>query len=142
MIRLILFLMIMIGGCAYDATADCEHLVTIDRLPMKVSYGELLESKGIDDSKGLRTCLVASIVSTVPTNDPRGAPLVRSYAEGDNAFFLLALKYDWQIEEFLDGEHRSKWGDEGIYAYFQYVSNQANRESLAEAVRSRLADRD
>ncbi len=68
--------------------------------------------------------------------------MVRSYVEGDNAFFLLVLKYDWKIEEFLDEEHSEKWDDEGIYAYFQYVSDPTNRGSLANAVQSRLVDQD
>jgi hypothetical protein len=140
MIRILIFLTILAGGCAYDSVVDCERLLAIDGLPMKTSYSELLEGKGIEDSVGLRKCLAANIVSTVSTKDPRGAPVVQSYVEGDNAFFLLALKYDWKIEDFLDEEHRDKWDSEGIYAYFQFVSNQKNRESLADAVRSRLAD--
>jgi hypothetical protein len=139
MYKLLVFLLILLGGCASHKSIDCEALLEIDTLPMKVSYGELLQKYGIADSIGLQSCLASNITNTEPAKDPRGAPVVLSYVRGDNAFFILVMKYDWNIEEFLDEPHRQLWRDQGVFSYFDYVSIQANRQSLSNKVQAELA---
>lgn len=65
-------------------------------------------------------------------DDPRSAPIWEHYKVGDTAVFLLVdiAGNDELLEEMLPPPYRKEWKTNGIYAYFNYVSEPANRRLL------------
>jgi hypothetical protein len=70
--------------------------------------------------------------------DPREAPVWRHYAVGDTAVFILLRvvtkddNQEWEklFLKMLPPESQEEWKTNGIYAYFNYVSESKNRKSL------------
>ena len=135
----VVVLFLLSAGCTHSqVTSDCNRLVRIQHIPMKATYTEILASVSVQDSNVLDTCIAAYIVNDEPVKDPSEAPPVSTYVLGDTAFFLLASKYEWNIPDFLDESAQKDWQDQGIYAYFTYVSLAENRRKLSELVSARL----
>lgn len=132
---LILVLMLTLLGCSETAIEqDCDRLLRIQSIPMKATYEDIVKAHDIRDSSELDLCLANRISDSNVVPDPREAPPVQAYSRGDTAFFLLVLKHDWEIDKMISEPYRSRWRDQGIYAYFEYVSVEGNRRELQERV--------
>ena len=83
-------------------------------------------------------CLLERVMNTHPMPDPRQAPPYGGFTVGDAALFLLLeICRISSIEQFLPEPYRSQWENQGIYAYFAYVSEGvANRQQLADALKA------
>jgi hypothetical protein len=128
-------------ACASEADSSaCDALLAIERLPFRAGYEDVLCQVGLRDSEELQACLVQNITNVESIDDPREAPVVRTYVKGDTAFMLLAMKYDWRIEDFLDEEARANWSEAGVYAYFDYVADPDNRARVASKASERVDD--
>ena len=82
-------------------------------------------------------CLVDKITDKTLMQDPREAPTWQYYAVGDTAVFLLIdILRDNDAEraklliEMLPKKYKEEWKTNGVYAYFNYVSEPTNRREL------------
>jgi hypothetical protein len=69
--------------------------------------------------------------------DPREAPIWENYKIGDTAVFILVdiaknvgIATDEILQEMLPVKYRKEWKTNGVYAYFNYVSESKNRAEL------------
>jgi hypothetical protein len=115
----------------------CANLKDLKARPLKVAepvgdpiYDGLLE-KGIDAVP----CLIEKIADTTEMNDPSPHPAHPEYcAVGDTAFFVL---FDITGREFIEEEifparYLKHWKTEGIYTYYGYVEDPANRIKIQQ----------
>lgn len=82
-------------------------------------------------------CLIEKISDATPMKDPRQAPVWQHYAIGDTAVFILVrsinadgIKRGELLKEMLPQKYRKEWETNGVYAYFNYVSEPVNRKAL------------
>jgi hypothetical protein len=83
-------------------------------------------------------CLVDKITDRKPMHDPRMAPIWQHYSVGDTAVFAIlhiASKDDYErwkelMLDPLPPKYREEWKTNGVYAYFNYVSEPKNRSKL------------
>ncbi|MEK7855174.1 MAG: hypothetical protein AAB288_03715, partial [Acidobacteriota bacterium] len=83
-------------------------------------------------------CLIEKIDERTKTPDPRTAPKWQHFTVGDTALFTvlhIASKDDYKRwkELFLAPlplAYREEWKTNGVYAYFNYVSEPKNRKAL------------
>jgi len=111
----------------------CSRLSEIKKIP----HRDPKDSDPIFDailSKGNEAvpCLVDKLTDTTLMDDPREAPPYQDFRVGDTAFFILAklTKRDGQLRELLPPQYEKRWKTEGVYAYFSYVENAANRKKI------------
>jgi hypothetical protein len=83
-------------------------------------------------------CLIEKINDRTKTRDPRSAPKWQHYVVGDTALFTVlsvaSQDNDKRWEELMLGslpsKYRDEWETNGVYAYFNYVSEPKNRKAL------------
>jgi hypothetical protein len=119
-------------------TELCDRLGEIRKLPNRDPNDtdpiyEALIAKGDDAIP----CLVQRITSDKKMPDPREAPTWQHYAVGDTAVFILIdilcsedLEREKLLIEMLPPKYEEEWKTNGIYAYFNYVSEPRNRKEL------------
>ncbi len=76
-------------------------------------------------------CLIDELSNTTPMQDPRREPTHSDFfTVGDAAFFTLIRIVDVPLVRVLPDEVMSRWHDDGLYAYFDYVQTKENRTAL------------
>ncbi|MFN0140051.1 MAG: hypothetical protein ACKVQW_08190 [Pyrinomonadaceae bacterium] len=119
---------------ASELTDLCKQLAHIKQFPGRDPseqedpfYAAIME-KG----KTIMPCLIDEIINETPMHDPRSAPIWQHYKVGDTAVFLLVdiAKNDELLEQMLPQPFRKEWKTNGVYAYFNYVSEPQNRKEL------------
>jgi hypothetical protein len=113
--------------------AQIKTLPTFEPIPTDPIY-EALVAKG----NAAIPCLIAKISDKTEMPDPRySVPHVQSFAVGDAAVFTLVdiiEKDDQEREKLLIKmmplKSQKEWETNGIYAYFNYVSEVKNRKAL------------
>ena len=122
-----------------SSTELCDRLISIDTLPIRDPtitdpIYESLIAKGDDAIP----CLIEKITDTTPVPDPRySVPHWQHYKVGDTAVLAL-LKIasrdssEWEklMIASLSPKYAAEWESNGIYAYFNYVSEPKNRKAL------------
>lgn len=130
----------------------CDRLISIDTLPSKDPaitdpIYESLISKGEDAIP----CLVDKITDKTLVPDPRySVPHWQHYAVGDTAVFTLldivseGDDSEWErlMIENLPQKYKQEWETNGIYAYFNYVSEPRNRKELQSSWKKWLRDKE
>lgn len=119
----------------------CDRLAEITTLPGKDpndtdSIYEALVLKG----ESAYPCLIAKITDTTLTEDPRQAPKWQEYVVGDTAVFVLTRiaggddgdREESLLTKMLPPKYQEEWKTNGIYAYFNYVSEPKNRKELQD----------
>lgn len=121
-----------------DVESLCNRLHEIEKIPHKDPNEtdpifEALIAKG----KEAMPCLVEKITDETPMHDPRQSVIWQHYKVGDTAvFMLLRIAHEDEIlrvellQEMLPEEYRKEWKTNGVYAYFNYVSESKNRQEL------------
>lgn len=111
----------------------CNRLHEIKKIPERDPNDtdpiyEALIAKG----KEAMPCLVEKITDETPMRDPRGGVIWQHYKVGDTAVFILVLIANdvGLLQQMLPEENRKEWKTNGVYAYFNYVSESKNREEL------------
>ena len=117
----------------------CDRLADIEVMPYKDPNDtdpiyEALIAKG----KDAYPCLLNKITDATKMPDPRRAPHWQHYAVGDTAVFILVRSIgagDERLEEkllieMLPPASREEWKTNGVYAYFNYVSEPKHRRDL------------
>jgi hypothetical protein len=83
-------------------------------------------------------CLIEKISDQTKTPDPRQAPKWQHYVVGDTAVFavlhIVSEGNDERWKELflapLPASYQEEWKTNGVYAYFNYVSEPKHRETL------------
>ncbi len=116
----------------------CNRLHEIKKLPYRDPNDtdpiyEALIAKG----KEVIPCLVEKITDDTPMRDPREAPVWQHYKVGDTAVFMLvriahddSILQEELLKKMLPVKYRKEWETNGVYAYFNYVSESKNRNEL------------
>ena len=113
---------------------DIKVLPTFEPTPTDPIYEALLVK-----SDAAIPCLIANIADRHEVPDPRySVPVWQHFAVGDTALFTLLDilskhdGHDWErrLLESLPDKFRQEWKTNGIYAYFNYVSEPRNRNQL------------
>lgn len=117
-----------------SAASLCNRLHKIKKLPYRDPNDtdpmyEALIAKG----KEAMPCLIEKITDDTSMPDPRESPPWRHYKVGDTAVFILldiATKDEDLLPEMLPPKYKKEWETNGVYAYFNYVSESKNRKEL------------
>jgi hypothetical protein len=122
-----------------SSTQLCNRLAAIETIPtfdptITDPIYECLIAKGDDAIP----CLVEKISDKTLTSDPRySVPHWQYYAVGDTAVFILIdilrrddVEREKLLIEMLPPRYKNEWKTNGIYAYFNYVSEPKNRKEL------------
>jgi hypothetical protein len=83
-------------------------------------------------------CLIERIDDRTKTPDPRSAPKWQHYVVGDTAVFTVLYiacqdddeRWEEMMLATLPEKSQNGWTTNGIYAYFNYVSEPKNRKTL------------
>jgi len=135
---------------SFTSSQLCARLISVDTLPtwepeITDPIYEGLIAKGDDAIP----CLIEKISDTTPMPDPRySVPHWQNFVVGDTAVFILLdiqSKRDWSIWERLMNEnlpqkYKEEWKTNGIYTYFNYVSELKNRKELQRSWRKWLKE--
>lgn len=118
----------------------CDRLISIDTMPSRepTITDPIYESLIIKGDDAL-PCLVEKISDTTPMPDPRySVPHWQHYKVGDTAVFTLLdivsrqddSEWEKLMVESLSPKYANEWDTNGVYAYFNYVSEPKNRREL------------
>lgn len=120
-----------------EAEKLCARLAEIKVLPFK---GERVDDEVYNGLLRLGReaipCLLDKITDTSRMKDPRKTPIYHNFRVGDVAFFVFLEISGVPLEEMLTASVRRRFAEEGVYAYFRYVENHKNRESLQRKCRN------
>jgi hypothetical protein len=115
----------------------CNDLKKIRRIPFADEHvNDYFYNRIADAGPAAVPCLVDHITDTTKMHDPRSEPTFSEFRVGDLAFFLLVKLDKVPFDEMLPPQVRARLPDEGVYAYFKYVSSPQNRRELQDVVRT------
>lgn len=119
-----------------DAKALCNRIPEIQIFPMK---GEKGADPIYDDfmAAGDRVipCLIEQVTDTKVITDPRqepGYPDLQTRV-GDIAYFLIVDITKLEFTRLLPTQVQKRYKSDGVYAYFEWVANPANRITLRDS---------
>lgn len=119
------------------AAGYCARIKDVREIPFK---GEPVKDDVYNGLKaaapGVLPCLIDHVTDAHEMRDPRRSINVDSLAVGDVAVFLV-----WDLGQIAKGEEmppalRAAFKEEGVNAYFRYVSKPANRKAMQKYLRS------
>lgn len=122
-----------------SASELCNRLISIDTLPTRdPNITDPIYESLIAKGEEALPCLIEKITDTTSVPDPRySVPPWQHYKVGDTAVFVLldiasAGDDAWErlMRESLPKKSAEEWETNGIYAYFNYVSEPKNRKEL------------
>lgn len=117
----------------------CDRLISIDTMPSRdPNITDPIYESLIAKGGEAIPCLVEKISDKTPMPDPRySVPHWQHFAVGDAAVFILIdilrkddLEREKLLIEMLPPKYEEEWETNGIYAYFNYVSEPQNRKEL------------
>jgi hypothetical protein len=122
---------------------DIKTIPTFEPTPTDPIYEAL-----IANGKDVIPCLVEKISDARIVADPRySVPHWQFYAVGDSAVFILIdilrdndTEREKLLIEMLPPKPRAEWESNGVYAYFNYVSEPKNRKQLQQWWKNWLKD--
>jgi hypothetical protein len=119
-----------------DAIIACNHLHELKQLPY--NHGDVVDDPIYNQLAAQPDlavpCLIERLTDVTRMQDPSSSPSVTDFRVGDCAMFTLLMltKEEWQPETMLSEKYARLWKTEGIYAYFAYVENPANRKKIQQ----------
>ncbi len=121
-----------------DVESLCNRLSEIKKIPYRdPNDTDPIFEELIAKGKEAMPCLVEKITDETPMRDPGGSVIWQHYKVGDTAVFMLArianedeILQAELLQEMLPLEYRKEWKTNGVYAYYNYVSESKNREEL------------
>jgi hypothetical protein len=122
-----------------DPNLLCNRIPEIKILPMKGERGEdATYDAFMDGNKAVVPCLIEKVTDTTKTPDPRQEPGFPDIeiTIGDIAFFLLVDITKIQFTDVLPPDVRKEYKEDGVYAYFKFVKNPANRAKLKDRLQA------
>lgn len=137
------------GLLALSPSALCDRLDKIEVIDDRDPEGtdDIYKAIISKDAEAL-PCLIDKINDRTKVPDPRSAPKWQQYVVGDTAVFAIldiVSKDDLELWEALFLEplpsaSKEEWKTNGVYAYFNYVSEDKNRKALQVWWRKRLQE--
>ena len=122
---------------AFAPSDICGKLAQVKRIPFK---DERVEDKTYNEIVQLGESVVPSLIECLTDltkmREPRSAPSYDDFRVGDLAFFLLLDITKVPFEQMLPKSVRAQLPSQGVYAYFEYVENPANRKALQKRWKS------
>lgn len=116
------------------ANEICSQLKYLKRLPNHYDNvsDDPVYNQFLSNRDQVIPCLIDKITDTTLMEDPSPGPTVDNYRVGDAAMFVLLLitKEKWQPETMFPPKYAELWKTEGVYAYYGYVEQPANRQKL------------
>ena len=115
--------------------ALCKRISEIKIVPVKGDPGEdRVFDEFMDAGEAVVPCLIKKVVDSTKVH---GCPICPGYAGieqriGDVAFFLLLHLKDVNANQFLPDSLQKEYKAQGIYTYFKYVQQPANRRRVQE----------
>jgi len=103
--------------------------------PIKGDKGEdPIYDAFIDSGDAVVPCLIEKVTDATKIRDPRQEPSFPDIEirTGDIAYFLLVDITKLHFTELLPDEVKQKYKEVGVYAYFKFVENPANRKRLRD----------
>jgi hypothetical protein len=122
-----------------DPNLLCNRIPEIKIFPMKGERGEdVTYDAFMDANKTVVPCLIEKVTDTTKIPDPRQEPGFPDIeiTIGDIAFFLLVDITKIQFTDVLPPDVRKEYKEDGVYAYFKFVKNPANREKLKDRLQA------
>lgn len=137
MSRMLLSLGIILSasGCATGSfESGCPAVESVKIIPYKegLGYDAAYERLVRDD-----TCepgLIRALSDVKKMKDPRQAPVDPRFAVSDAAVFILLRRHQVNVKSILPIEVAKRLKDQGIYAYFDFVSTPAGRKFVIAKV--------
>ncbi len=127
---------ILLGGMPGAAPEIlCNRISEIKSFPMKGRGTDEVYRGLIEAGDAAVPCLIEKIADTTAMTDPRMAPTYSGIVVGDIAFFILARILGIEGDEMLPEDVGAKYTQEGVYAYFGYVSKPPHRLELQSRCR-------
>jgi len=117
-----------------DAATLCSKLDTLKIIPYDPDRitGDPIYDGLAQEGRNAIPCLIAKITDATPMAYPLESPPKTDFTVGDAAVFIL-LKItgeEWQPETMFSPKYAKRWKSDGVYAYFGYVEEPANRARL------------
>lgn len=138
MLKILLSLGIILSasGCASSSLeVECPPVESVKTIPFKEGsgYDAAYERLVRDD-----TCepgVIRALSDVRKMKDPRGTPTDSRFAVSDAAIFIMLERHQVNVESILPVEVADRLKDQGIYAYFDFVSTPAGREFVITKVK-------
>lgn len=117
----------------FDVSVLCSKLHELKKIPLypDKTNGDPIYDGLMQKGREAVPCLIEKITDTTSMPDP-GSPTVKDFKVGDAAVFMLlyVTGEKWQPETMLSPEYAKHWKNDGIYAYYEYVEEPANRKKI------------
>jgi len=117
----------------------CNRISDIKSFPMKGERGEdAIYDAFMDAGDAVSPCLIDKVTDSTVMNDPRSEP---GYPDveirvGDIAYFLVVDITKLSFTEPFPQSVQRDYKREGVYAYFKFVKDPANRQRLQDRLRA------
>lgn len=114
-----------------EASEVCKRLNSIKHMPFQNEHvDDEVYNQVVAKGQAIVPCLVEQLTNGTKMADPRSEPTVADFRVGDLAFFLLLRITNVPFEQMLPNSVKDKLKEEGVYAYFKYSEDPANRAAL------------
>ena len=137
-IFILLIIFTFFFGCVSRSSGNypCDKVLEIKELPFKDESKDPVYKEIIESGNKCLPYLIEKIDDLTKINDPEGKilkiPNIRSIVLGDICFFIALDITKYRPEDFLDKKSKKAFETRGIYAYFDYVEDLANRKKIKE----------
>lgn len=111
------------NACASSSlSGECPAVESVKTIPFKdgSGYDDVYERLVRDDA--CEPLLIRALDDTRKMKDPRQAPIDPRFAVSDAAVFILLRRLQLHVESVLPVEVANRLKDQGIFAYFDFVS--------------------
>ncbi|MBI1212272.1 MAG: hypothetical protein GC190_12470 [Alphaproteobacteria bacterium] len=118
---------------------SCPPVSSIHTMPFRGERGEDAAYDKLRFDVRCETTLLRALGSTKPMHDPRQMPIDERFVEGDAALLILIERHNLHVEQVLPESWAARWKEDGMYAYFDYVSTKEGRADVTRRLKSSLA---
>jgi hypothetical protein len=109
----------------------CYKLSQVRRMPFETEpVDDPLYYEFVNAGSKAVPCLVTELTDTRRMHDPRTEPVVQNFRVGDLAFFLLSIITGADYSQVVPNSVLKDDATKGIYSYFDFVKNPANRRLI------------
>ena len=138
MLKILLSMGIVLStnACASSShKGECPAVESVKTIPFKdgTGYDDVYERLIRDDACEAR--LIRALGDTRKMKDPRQAPIDPRFAVSDAAVFIFLRRHQLRVESILPVEVADRLKDQGIFAYFDFVSTPEGRKFVITRVK-------
>lgn len=129
-------LVLSANACASSSIkGECPAVESVKTIPFKdgTGYDDVYERLIHDDA--CEPLLIRALGDTRTMKDPRQAPVDPRFAVSDAAVFIFLRRHQIRVEAILPVEVANRLKDQGIFAYFDFVSTSEGRQFVITRVK-------